>query len=239
MAQAFALADQVKQWLDKTDEQVALLARVGQDLSAYGLTYSHAGLIIREHPSGPWTVVHELNECNSARSGIFIQGLANFFADDLYRYDAGIYLLPRDTQARLKPLLTNTGATRLHEPAYNMLAYPFSTKYQNSNGWVIETLAAALADDPPVQNRHAAQAWLKANDYQPSRLQISMLKRLGGRATRANIAFDDHPDALRWAGKIDVVSVDSITHFLNRFYQAKGQRLLEHTLSLSPAIVQR
>jgi hypothetical protein len=95
-----------------------------------------------------------------------------------------------------------------------MLAHPFSTKYQNSNQWALETIAAALANDVQVSNREQAQSWLKYANYRATTLEIPMLTRLGGRMFRANIAFDDQPFDRRMAGHIDTVTVDSIDRFL-------------------------
>jgi hypothetical protein len=33
----------------------------------------------------------------------------------------------------------------VYHPGYNMVAYPWSTAYQNSNQWLLEMLAAAWA----------------------------------------------------------------------------------------------
>ena len=59
---ALTLAQRVSDTLDASGAEVALIARSGQDLSKYGLRYSHLGFVVRDHPDGPWTVVHELNE---------------------------------------------------------------------------------------------------------------------------------------------------------------------------------
>jgi hypothetical protein len=40
------------------------------------------------------------------------------------------------------------------------------------------------------------------------------MTRLGARVTKANVAFDDHPPELRWSGKIQTVTVDSIVTWL-------------------------
>ena len=47
----------------------------------------------------------------------------------------------------------------------------------------------------------------------------------GGRMTEANIAFDDHPDALRYGNRIRTVSVDSIIHFVEG--RGEGWRIEE------------
>lgn len=213
MRKSFALALKVREALDKSGARVVLLGRVGQDLSKYGLRYSHLGIIWRDHPDGRWLAVHELNECGTAESTLYNQGLANFFADDLFAWEA-VALIPSEAvQGRLVARLSGDAAGRFHQPRYNMVAYPFASRYQNSNQWVLELLAEALADTR-FAGRDEAQQWLQANGYAPTTLQIPTLTRLGGRMFKANIAFDDHPFERRMDGKIDTVTVESVAAFL-------------------------
>ncbi len=79
---------------------------------------------------------------------------------------------------------------------------------------MLETIAGAEAKDVTISTREQAQAWLKLAGYQPSEMQIGAFKRLGGRMFRANVAFDDHPDALRFSDRIRTVTVDSMQNFL-------------------------
>ena len=209
-----ALALKTRQALDASGAQVALVARVGQDLSRYGLRYSHMAWAWRDHPKGRWFVVHELNQCGTALSDIYDEGLGNFFLDDLFAYEALILIPNKETQARLATQLTRERATALHQPRYSMVAYSYSTRYQNSNQWALETLAAALAPAGTPQTRETAQAWLKQNGFAPTTLNIGTFTRLGGRLFRANIAFDDHPDDRRYAGKIDTTTVEGVVGFL-------------------------
>ncbi len=215
MRQAFGLALKVRESLDASGAEVALLARVGQDLSKYGLRYSHLAFVWRDHPHGRWLGVHLLNECGTAHSTLYNQGLANFFADDMHAWEAMIVLPSAALQAGLAAELGSTRPLALHQPAYNMLAYPFSTRYQNSNQWVLEVLADAetQASSP---GRAGSQAWLAAEAYRPDTLRLPSLTRLGGRLFRANVAFDDHPFERRMSGRIDVVSVESVVAFLER-----------------------
>lgn len=210
---AFELALTTRQALDASGAQVALLARVGQDLSKWHLKWSHVGIVWRDDPQGRWLVTHLLNHCGSADSGIYREGLANFYADLPVRWEGLIVIPPPETQARLAGLLRGPLPLALHDAHYNMVAYPFSTQYQNSNQWVLELLAAALADTP-ITTRTEAQHWLKQHHYIPTTLTIRALTRLGGRMFRANIAFDDHPPRRRWTSQIDTVTVDSVVGFL-------------------------
>lgn len=210
-AKAIKSANATVAKLDALGDEVVLLARMGQDLSEYNLTYSHLGYAVK-NPEGRWVIVHKLNECGTAKAGIFEQSVEQFYLDDLYKFQAGVWRLSPDVQARLKPVLLGKGSLAFHSPDYNMVAYPFGTKFQNSNGWVLEVLAGAI--DPAVQNRQQAVFWLKEKGFTPSTMKVNAFKRLGARATKANITFDDHPSDQRWSGKLQVVTVDSVANFM-------------------------
>jgi hypothetical protein len=102
----------------------------------------------------------------------------------------------------------------MHDAHYNMVAYPFSTQYQNSNQWALEVIAAAEARDALVSSREQAQQWLKLAGYQPTELKLGAMTRLGARVAKANVAFDDHPGELRWSDRIRTVTVDSVFAFI-------------------------
>ena len=103
---------------------------------------------------------------------------------------------------------------------YSMVSYVWGVKYQQSNQWALETLAAAMEPatilDQPGESRSRAQAWLKFKAYEPTTLNIRPLTRLGGRVTAANIAFDDHPNDKRFSDRIETVTVDSVFDWLQR-----------------------
>jgi len=215
-----ALAERTRAALDASGATVVLLARAGQDLSAYRLRWSHLGIAYRDGDSAdaPWRVLHKLNHCGTADAALYRQGLGPFFLDSPFRYEAAFVPLAPVLAAQLRPLLQdNTLGARLHEPRYNMLAYPWATQYQQSNQWAIETLAMAAGGggDRPA-TRALAQDWLRAQGYQPTVLQLGPLTRLGARATRANVAFDDHPNDQRFADRIATVTVDSVFAWLPR-----------------------
>jgi len=212
--QAMQLAERTRAVLEASDAQVVLIARAGQDLSKYGLRYSHMAYAWRDHPQGRWSVVHELNQCGTADSSLFNEGLGNFF-QDLHSYEARIVVPSPAVQQRLAAMLASTTPQRMHSRRYNMLAYPFSTAYQNSNQWLLESWAAAMAEFP-VTDRAQAQAWLKLANYQPITLEIPAMTRLGGRMFRANVAFDDQPFDRRMAGHIDTVTVESVVRFVHQ-----------------------
>ena len=208
------LAQRTVAALDASGAQVALVSRAGQDLSKYGLRYSHMGIVVRDHPTGRWTVVHALNDCGTAASSLYQEGMGNFFLTDLYRLEAQLVIPGAEAQARLAQLVATRTPLRMHEPRYNMLAYVYSTRYQNSNQWVLETLAAALAPPGQVESRAEAQDWLRSRGYEPPTVEVPAAVRLGARMFRANVAFDDHPFDRRMAGRIDTVSTDAVLRML-------------------------
>ena len=103
--------------------------------------------VLRDHPDGRWTVVHELNACGTARSSLYAQGLVNFFVDDLVAQDAKIVWPDDETSAALVALLTRD-PSRVHDADYSVIARFGSAKYQNSTAWVLETIGAAEAGGP-------------------------------------------------------------------------------------------
>jgi hypothetical protein len=212
---ALSTAQNVQTQLNQSGSDVALLGRVGQDLSEYGLRYSHVGIAFRAAPDQPWRVYELLNQCGTAQSDLWSDGLGDFFLDDLFSFDALIVVPPPALREKLVERLHHPAQLRaLHDDQYNMVAYPFSTKYQNSNQWVLENLAAVETKDTTITTREQAQAWLQLAGYKPTEMHIGPLKRLGGRMFKANIAFDDHPNELRFSDRINTVTVESIIDFL-------------------------
>jgi hypothetical protein len=210
-----ALAEKTAARLDQTGARVVVLARAGQNLSEYGLRYSHLGFAYREGERGPWRVVHKLNQCGSSRASLYRHGLGEFFLDDLWQYEAALVVLAPSAQAALAATLAdNARVARLDTPAYNMVAYPWSGRYQQSNQWAIETLA--MTQDAGADTRERAQAWLRLKGYEPTTLRLSTTKRLGARIFSANVAFDDHPNEKRFADRIETVTVDSVFRWLER-----------------------
>nr|AGU11527.1 Uncharacterized protein conserved in bacteria DUF2145 [uncultured organism] len=206
-------------WLTRTllpCALLALVARAGQNLSKYGVEYSHMAILVRDHPAGRWSVVHELNDCGSDRSALFVEGLGNFFLTDLYRYRAELVIPGAALQTRLLERMTPSLERRMHEPRYNMLSYVYSTRYQNSNQWILEMLAAAAAPPGKVETRIEAQSWLKSVGYRPPTVEVSAVERLGARMFRANVAFDNHPFDRRMAGLIDTVTVDAVLRLVRQ-----------------------
>jgi len=218
------LAERTLAALDASGERVVILARAGQDLSKYGLRYSHLGFAYRQDDGSGghvWRVLHKLNQCGTPDAFVYRQGLGEFFLDDLWRYQATWVAPTPEVQERLLALLQDPArATQLNSKPYSLVSYAWATKYQQSNQWALETLAAAM--EPGVDSRARAQAWLQFKGYEPTTLTIGPLTRLGGRVTKANVAFDDHPNAKRFSDRIETVTVDSVFNWLQRAQLGKA-----------------
>jgi hypothetical protein len=210
--QELELAAKTVDQLNASGADVVIIGRIGQDLSKYRQRYSHLAFAYREGAN--WFVVHKLNECGTAVSNIYEQGLGQFFMDAPFQLEAYAAIPQPEVQKKLRAALRREQALAMHEPHYNMLSYPWATRYQQSNQWLTETLARAL--EPQIATREQAQAWLKFKGYEPGVLQLGAMTRLGGRMFKANIAFDDHPNEKRFADKIETTTADSVLAFLQK-----------------------
>jgi hypothetical protein len=212
------LAAKTLEALNASGAKVVVLARAGQDLSKYGLRYSHLGLAWQQpdgQGGGTWRVLHKLNECGTSDSALYRQGLGEFFLDDLWRFEAAWVAPTPEVQARVLALLDEPARSiSLHHKPYSVVSYAWGRKYQQSNQWAIETLALAM--EPQVRTREQAQSWLQFKGYEPTALKLGPLTRLGGRVTAANVAFDDHPNDKRFSDRIETVTVDSVFSWLQR-----------------------
>jgi Uncharacterized protein conserved in bacteria len=212
-----ANAQALKEWLDQRSDKVVLLVRQGQDMERYHLRYSHAAWAVRQN-DGHWRVYHNLNECGTGHSSLYVQGLYEFLADDLFRTEVAVLRPSGRLQEQLLSVLANSPRLNLlHSSLYNMAAYPFSGPYQNSNGWVLEVFAQANQAEPG--SRDEARRWLSALGYQPSELEVGRFQRGAAKLFTQNIFTDDQPDSLLDEGKIQISSGDSVIRFIARYSQ--------------------
>jgi len=226
----FDMAVRLERALDALEvHDTALLARGGQDLSRYGLEHSHLAIATRG-AEGTWRVVHLLNRCRTAQSGLYREGLANFVGESALRSDVRVGVFDAALSRRLHQSLLPPAsrALSLHEPRYSMVAYPFGTEYQNSNQWVLEVVADAAMDPGPgaATDREMVQQWLRREGYAPSRLHLKLHERIGARLFRKHVATTDHPARERIGGNYSVVTVESVFDFL------KERSLLERDFSV-------
>src|SRR5262245_10220096 len=96
-----ALEHKIKLQMGSQNAHATVLARVGRDLSEYGLRYCHVGLAVYDDANRRWIVLHLLNHCGTAESALYAQGLGNFFLDDLFRFEALVVVPSEQLQVKL------------------------------------------------------------------------------------------------------------------------------------------
>ena len=199
--------------LEASQAQIAFVGRVGSDFSEYGLKYSHMGVVVKNHPKGKWIFSHLLNHCGSSESALYDEGLITFFMDAPFAYEAIIIIPSKAMQTAMQRKLENGWGERFHEAKYNTIANPFSTRYQNSNQWLLELIAASNSLYS-VNDRNAAQQLLKQTRFNPDYVQISGGKRLGASLFKRNIYFDDHSEQTQQSERYPLVTVRSVARYL-------------------------
>lgn len=216
-------AEELKLALDQSNAKAALIARVGADVRKYGLYFTHAAFTVKNFTQNDnqWTVIHLINPCGTASSHIEAQALKSFFMDDLFNNDYEIIVPAVTTQNKIITALKKTESKKIHNPRYSMIAHPFSRKFQNSNQWIIELIAAA---ETGHYTRKNAQYFLKKTHFKPSLIRVSLLEKIGISLFKKHISFRDHPKWEHRTNRYSVVTVDSVIKWLKRNHQLKSVR---------------
>lgn len=203
------LALRLKQQLDLSGTHLAIIARAGSDLSEYKLKYSHAAFVWHDVRSKKWIVSHLLHSCGQSKSGLFDQGLINFFIDTPFEYRVKILIPEQKFQDTLISMLKNGAGWALHKEKYNLVSYPNSKKYQNSNHWLLELLVHCSANITLKPYQQIKQ------QYQADKLHISRTKRLASIMSK-DTHFSDQPLSARLKNSYQIVSVRSLFRFMQQ-----------------------
>ncbi len=176
----FRFAAVIKNELEASGQEVALVSRAGLALGRFGQRYSHAGWALKHNPQTPWAVRQLYFACEEKQSRLFDQGMSAFLmgAANPNLGFVSVILLPPAQAAQLQALvLDKQRALQLLSPNYSANAFAFSELFQNCNQWVAEVLAAALGAGITTQSgtgaealppRLQAQAWLQSQAYAPT-----------------------------------------------------------------------
>jgi hypothetical protein len=197
----FRFGNIIKSELDRSGQNLALISRSGLDLQRFGQRYSHAGLSLKASENTAWSVRQLYYACDEHQPRIYDQGMSGFVLglDAPETGYVSVVLLPQPESAALeRAALSNPQALQLLGATYSANAYPFSPRYQNCNQWVVELLATAwgrlsAGPDGPETLRAQAQAWLKAQGYQPSQLVVDSAPLMLLGAFIPWVHNDDHP----------------------------------------------
>ena len=213
MAERFA--SETRRILMQHSPRTALVVRASTDPLGHRLGHAHVAFVFQEWlaPGEPWTVLHVLNECSWSRLYpqtdslyTFFQGVPGTEATILVP-GTGLQELISDRLLRSRPLQGH------YHARHRLLAYPFGTRFQSSNQWVIEALALAISKTY-LQDREHVHRWLQEAGYQPTVVNVASLKRMAGPQFRRTLSFDDHPFRDRVAGSVSLVTAESIITFV-------------------------
>jgi len=190
----------VKGELAASGSDVALIARSGIDLRRFDARYSHEGVALRDSANGPWSVRQLYYACDERKPRIFDQGMAGFLfgTDDPDQgWISMVFLPPADAAPLRAAALDDASAVRVLGATYSANAYPFSTRYENCNQWVMELLAGAWGElDPAAADaRGQAQAWLRGAGYEPQTFEVPVHGLVWLVEFFSLLHNDDHPVA--------------------------------------------
>ncbi len=176
----------VRDTLTASGADVALIARSGLDLRWIDTRYSHEGIALRtptadagvDAAAPRWSIRELYYACDERKPRVYDEGLAGFLLgdDDPRTGWVSIVLVPPAEAAALRRAAADKRqALGVLGSTYSANAYPYSTRFQNCNQWVMEMLAEAwddqrdAADDASTAaSRARAQRWLYGQGYRPT-----------------------------------------------------------------------
>jgi len=222
--------------LEELNAQVAVVGRVGSDISGKGLKYTHAGIAWKNKSTGKWQFTHMLNHCGKSTAAIYNEGLLNFYLEDPFSYDTSVLTFEVNFEYVMHKQLENNAYLAFADRNYSMISYPFSTKFINSNQFILEAMSNAEAEleGITISSREGAQAYLRKNGYKGTQIRIYFLESLFGALFKENISFSDHPTEERESGEFRFVSVRSLGEYAgHRGFLSKSFEIPGMTASLS------
>ena len=223
-----SFASLVRNQLDRHPQNLALISRSGLNLALIGQRYSHSGWTQHlDEPNSAWEVRQLYYACQDQRPRLFDQGLSAF-VKGTHDPDLGfvsLVWLPLGASAVVTPrIVDKPTALAMLGTDYSANAYPFSERYQNCNQWTLEMLA-------PFENRAQAQAWLQAQHYTPSRINLYMPPLLWFSQLSPWLHTDDHPDSDWDKAQFSVSLPESLEAFVHQQWPSAERVELCHTRS--------
>jgi len=201
----FRFAAVIKQTLDDSGANLALVARSGLDLSRFGVRYSHAGVSLKQGLDTAWSVRQLYYDCDEGTPRLFDQGVSGFVLglnDPAAGYVSVVTLPEPEAAALERAVLDRARALQALGTRYSANAHAFSVIYQNCNQWVAEMLAAAWGPQPGPQiasgleeHRLQAQRWLAQQGYRPSVFEVGFRPLMWLGRLIPYLHEDDHPRA--------------------------------------------
>jgi hypothetical protein len=211
------MAGRLEAALESRAARVAFVARSGSDLTGLRFErevpfFTHVGIALRKH--GAWSVHQLLNTHEGPLGNLYSHSLVEFFRDDPYVYRARVTVPSEPLQERVAEVLASSTREALHTTSYSRVSYPFATRYQSCNQWVVEILGAAQSGEG---TREAVQTFLEAQGLEPSRLRtFGLFGQALGRLVHRNVRLDDHPLRDRVRGLLSFMMPSSVVRYLRK-----------------------
>ncbi|WP_199104018.1 DUF2145 domain-containing protein [Aquitalea sp. ASV11] len=222
-------SQQVRQLLDDSGHQAAIISRSGLDLERFHIRLSHAGISLRNNANSPWSVRQLYYACEEQRPHLYDQGLPGFLIDQPQGSNVylSILLLPAKQEEQLvTAALDNKLSLQLLGGDYSANAYPFSTRYQNCNQWLVELLAHAWGQLPRAgDGRKQAQDWLQQQGYRPDTVDVKHRYMVWAANVVPLVHNGDHPDSELAANRYQVSLPSAIEGFVRQ--QAAGTERIQ------------
>jgi hypothetical protein len=190
---------------------VALISRSGLNLQPIGHHYSHAGFL-----TSAGTVRQLYFDCETARPRVFDEGLASFVGgvsrEGLPRFS--VVWWPPDPAGDVARTVADEGlGAAMVAPVYQAQAHVWSPHTQNCNQWLVEMLGVAFGGGA---DRAAAQAWLRAQGYSGSVVQLPWVGWLMAAALLPHMGLRHHPDSDLQALRFEVSLPAAVERFVER-----------------------
>ena len=205
--QAAAFSKQVERDLAAKGARVAMVFRAGRmrDQLPEGIAYTHGAFWvyrdIKTADGGTMMgyAVYNLYAGNGTDWSKIESRLVQDFPLDFTRGstvdDMAVIIPSPEMQRRILAVIDSPTYQAVHNPAYSLVANPWSRKYQNCNNFMLNVIGAAIwQTDDPLQ----ITANLKAH-YEPTVVKTNAVMRLFGPIADQRLRTDDQDGTVRTA----------------------------------------
>lgn len=205
--QAAAFSKQVERDLASKGARVAMVFRAGRmrDQLPEGISYTHGAFWVyrtiktADGQSLSGYAVYNLYAGDGKSWSKIESRLVQDFPLDFTRgstvNDMAVIIPSPEMQRRIIAVIDSPTYQKVHNPAYSLVANPWSRKYQNCNNFMLNVIGAAIwnTDDP---DRITAD--LKAH-YKPTIVKANAVLRLFGPIADQRLRTDDQRGPIRTA----------------------------------------
>ncbi len=205
--QAAAFSKQVERDLAAKGARVAMVFRAGRmrDQLPEGIAYTHGAFwVYRDIKTADGGTikgyaVYNLYAGNGTDWSKIESRLVQDFPLDFTRGstvdDMAVIIPSPEMQRRILAVIDSPTYQAVHNPAYSLVANPWSRKYQNCNNFMLNVIGAAIwQTDDPLQ----ITANLKAH-YEPTVVKTNAVMRLFGPIADQRLRTDDQDGTVRTA----------------------------------------